>query len=215
MDRVGEIDFVVCDDTPTLVWLAQMGALELHPSLSKVDAMECPTVDRVRPRPGPARRDARVLHGRTCGCASCSSGFGLESFAKTSGSKGIQVYVPLNGEETYDTDEAVRARGGAGAREGRARSRRLADDEVAADRQGARRLEPEHALEDDRRGLFAPRPRAADVSTPVTWDEVEAGAAGDDELGLRSRGRPGADRGARRPVRARCSSSNRSLPDGA
>ncbi len=36
--------------------------------------------------------------------------FGLEIFAKTSGSKGIQVYVPLNGEETYDTSSRFRKR---------------------------------------------------------------------------------------------------------
>ena len=62
-----------CDDAATLVWLAQLAALELHPSLSLAEGLERPTVARVRPRPRPAGRHRRVLPGRRCGCASCSA----------------------------------------------------------------------------------------------------------------------------------------------
>ena len=49
---------------------------------------------------------------------------GLESVVKTSGSKGMQVYVPLNTEVTYDADQAVRQDGRRAARAAAARARR-------------------------------------------------------------------------------------------
>ena len=48
-----EIDYCVCDDLPTLVWLANLADLELHPSLSLVDDIDAPDGDGLRPRPGP------------------------------------------------------------------------------------------------------------------------------------------------------------------
>ena len=49
------------------------------------------------------------------------AGFGLECFPKSSGSKGMQVYVPLNGDATYETTKPYAQRGRAGARAQRAR----------------------------------------------------------------------------------------------
>ena len=94
-NRAGEIEFCVCDDRPTLIWLAQLAALELHPSLSLVEDVERPTVLAFDLDPGePATiveccRVAVMIRG-------LFAGLGLESFPKTSGSKGLQLYVPLN-----------------------------------------------------------------------------------------------------------------------
>ena len=94
------IDFCLVEDLPTLVWLSQLAALELHPSLSLAEAIERPTILAFDLDPGPPATIVeccrvalllRELFGR----------LGLESFAKTSGSKGMQVYVPLNTETTY------------------------------------------------------------------------------------------------------------------
>jgi bifunctional non-homologous end joining protein LigD len=101
MGRVGTLDFIVCDDRPTLIWLAQLAALELHPSLSLARKPERPTVLAFDLDPGePATAvecaqialQLRALFAR----------FELECFPKHSGSKGIQVYVPLNTAVTYD-----------------------------------------------------------------------------------------------------------------
>jgi bifunctional non-homologous end joining protein LigD len=101
MGTAGVLDFIVCDDRATLVWLAQLAALELHPSLALADRPERPTVLAFDLDPGPpasavecARVALRVreLFGE----------LGLECFAKHSGSKGIQVYVPLNSEVGYE-----------------------------------------------------------------------------------------------------------------
>jgi bifunctional non-homologous end joining protein LigD len=100
--RSKTIRFCICDDLPTLVWLANLADLELHPSLSKVPEIERPTLMAfdLDPGPGTGLREccevALVLR-------EALARLGLECFAKTSGSKGIQVYVPLNGDDVdYD-----------------------------------------------------------------------------------------------------------------
>jgi bifunctional non-homologous end joining protein LigD len=100
-ERVGEIDYCVCDDLPTLVWLANLADLELHPSLSPATDMEHPNVMAFDLDPGPGAglvecREVALL------LRDALARLGLDSYPKTSGSKGIQVYVPLNsGEAGY------------------------------------------------------------------------------------------------------------------
>jgi bifunctional non-homologous end joining protein LigD len=89
------IDFCVCDDLPTLVWLANLADLELHPSLSLAEDINRPTVMAFDLDPGPPAGLAECCEVAFL-LREALSQIGLESFAKTSGSKGIQVYVPLN-----------------------------------------------------------------------------------------------------------------------
>jgi bifunctional non-homologous end joining protein LigD len=101
----GRIDFCVCEDRATLVWMAQLAAIELHPSLSLAPEHDRPTVLAFDLDPGPP---AEVLS--CCRVAlrlrELFSHFGLECFPKTSGSKGLQVYAPLNNDEvTYEGDD--------------------------------------------------------------------------------------------------------------
>ena len=83
--RTGEIDFCVCEDLPTLVWMAQLAAVELHPSLSLAPNPERPTVLAFDLDPGPP---ADVVE--CCRVAlrlrEMFGHLGLESFPKTSGS---------------------------------------------------------------------------------------------------------------------------------
>jgi bifunctional non-homologous end joining protein LigD len=89
------VDFCVCDDLPALVWLANLAALELHTSMHLADALERPAMMVFDLDPGPPAtiveccRVALWLQGMF-------EGLGLQAFPKTSGSKGMQVYVPLN-----------------------------------------------------------------------------------------------------------------------
>lgn len=101
--NAGNIDFCVCDGRPTLVWMAQLAAIELHPSLSLGRAPTRPTVLAFDLDPGPP---ADVVD--CCRVAirlrDMFGHFGVQSFPKTSGSKGMQVYVPLNRKDvSYDT----------------------------------------------------------------------------------------------------------------
>ena len=57
------IDFCLCNDLPTLVWLANLADLELHTSLALHHDVKAPDDHRLRPRPGPAGHDRRVLRG--------------------------------------------------------------------------------------------------------------------------------------------------------
>jgi bifunctional non-homologous end joining protein LigD len=104
--RAGDIDFCVCADRATLVWMAQLAAIELHPSLSLAQAPDRPTVLAFDLDPGPP---ADVLD--CCAVAlrlrELFGHFGVECFPKTSGSKGLQVYAPLNDEAVaYEPEDA-------------------------------------------------------------------------------------------------------------
>ena len=95
------IDFVVCDDLPTLVWLANLADLELHPSLALARDPDAPTVLAFDLDPGPPAGIAECCEVAGL-LREVLSQLGLECFVKTSGSKGMQLYAPLNTEVTYD-----------------------------------------------------------------------------------------------------------------
>jgi bifunctional non-homologous end joining protein LigD len=90
-----DIEYTLCQDLPTLVWLANLADIELHPSLSKADEIERPTTLAFDLDPGPP---ATIVE--CCEVAlqlrAMFEQLGLQAFAKTSGSKGMQIYVPLN-----------------------------------------------------------------------------------------------------------------------
>ncbi len=101
MGTAGTLDFIVADDRATLIWLAQLAALELHPSLSLADDPDKPTVVAFDLDPG-APATAVECAQVALRLRELFSELGLESFPKHSGSKGIQVYVPLNDSVTYE-----------------------------------------------------------------------------------------------------------------
>lgn len=181
MDRAGVIDFVVCDDKPTLIWLAQIAALELHPSLSLVADMEVPTALVFDLDPGePAGiRECCTVALEVRGLF---ADLGLECVVKASGSKGLQVYVPLNGKQTYETTKPF-ARAVAQTLE------RTHPDLVVS--KMTKKLRVGKVLVDWSQNtrskttvaVYSLRARERPtVSTPVTWEEVESGAAGKTEL---------------------------------
>ena len=104
-ERRKRIDFTLAQDLATLVWLANLAALELHVPLARAPALERPTAVVFDLDPGPPAgvveccRVALWLHGMF-------ERLGLVSFVKTSGSKGLQVYVPLNSAVAYAQTKA-------------------------------------------------------------------------------------------------------------
>ena len=99
--RAGVIEFCVCDSLPTLIWMAQLAALELHPSLSKSRAPKRPTVVAFDLDPGPPA-DIVDCSRVALRLRDLLAQLELECFAKTSGSKGMQLYVPLNSKASYE-----------------------------------------------------------------------------------------------------------------
>jgi bifunctional non-homologous end joining protein LigD len=95
-----EINFCVIDDLPSLVWAANLADLELHTSLSRADDIERPTMVVFDLDPG---APAAILECAEVGLRlrDVLEELGLKSFPKTSGSKGLQVYAPLNTPVDY------------------------------------------------------------------------------------------------------------------
>jgi bifunctional non-homologous end joining protein LigD len=95
------IDLVVCDDKPTLVWLANLNALELHPQLHLASDQDTPTCVVFDLDPG---LPAALLE--CCEAAltlrAVFAELDLQAWPKVSGGKGLQVYVPLNTPATYE-----------------------------------------------------------------------------------------------------------------
>jgi bifunctional non-homologous end joining protein LigD len=93
--------YCLANDLPTLVWAANLADLELHTSLSRKDNLDCPTMMVFDLDPG---APADIVQCCQVGMwlRDLLGKMKLKSFAKTSGSKGLQVYVPLNTSVTYD-----------------------------------------------------------------------------------------------------------------
>jgi len=93
--------YCLANDLPTLVWAANLADLELHTSLSRKEKIERPTMMVFDLDPG---APADIVQCCQVGLwlRDLLAKMKLKSFAKTSGSKGLQVYVPLNTAITYD-----------------------------------------------------------------------------------------------------------------
>jgi bifunctional non-homologous end joining protein LigD len=94
------------EDADTLVWLANLAALELHPSLSLADEPERPTTMVFDLDPG-APAGLSECAEVACALRNMLADLELDCVAKTSGSKGMQVYVPLNTPVDYDTTKLL------------------------------------------------------------------------------------------------------------
>ena len=174
------IQFCVIDDLPTLVWTANLAAIELHPTLSHAVDINRPTSVVFDLDPGPpadvvdCARVAMLLE-------EALDHLGLASVIKTSGSKGLQLYVPLNTEVDYRAGTQPFSLALAQLLE-----RQHPDAIVTQQRKD---LRPGKVLIDWSQNtaskstvsVYSLRARAAPtVSTPVTWDEVDDVAASGD-----------------------------------
>jgi bifunctional non-homologous end joining protein LigD len=170
------IQFCVCDDLPTLVWLANLADLELHPSLSKVPDVERPTVMAFDLDPGPPAGIAECCEVALI-LRDALSRIGLECFAKTSGSKGIQVYVPLNVDDV-DYVHGTKQLSQALARHLEAEHPKLIVSTQKKERRTGKVL-IDWSQNDEKKttvSVYSLRARERPtVSTPLDWDEVEAG----------------------------------------
>ena len=168
------IDFCLVNDLPTLVWAANLADIELHTSLSLAEAVDRPTMMVFDLDPGaPANIVACCRVGLWL--RDLFAELELESFAKTSGSKGLQVYVPLNSDEvTYD-DTKPFARAVAELLE--KQHPKQVVSRMTKSLRGGKVLIDWSQNDDHKTTVSVYSLRAKErptVSTPVTWDEVEA-----------------------------------------
>jgi bifunctional non-homologous end joining protein LigD len=100
-----DVDYIVCNDLDTLIWLANLAALEIHMPFSKVDALDKPDflffdIDPEPPaRLGDAAEVALLLKDKV-------SALGLTPFVKTSGKKGLHVVIPIVAEHSFEQTRA-------------------------------------------------------------------------------------------------------------
>jgi bifunctional non-homologous end joining protein LigD len=168
------LDYIVCDDLPTLVWLANLAALELHTPQWKVSTRGCPDLLVVDLDPGPPAgiKECCAVAVRMRDRLAAD---GITAYPKTSGKKGMQLACAISGKQSADEVSAY--------------ARAVAEElEQAEPKQivsrMAKQLRPGKVFIDWSQNNAAkttvspyslraqPLPT---VSTPLTWDEVDSG----------------------------------------
>src|SRR5579862_1868459 len=167
-----DVNYILCNDLPTLIWVANLASIELHPSLSLAKKIESPAILAFDLDPGPP---ANIVQCCQVGLwlRDIFEHFGLQSFPKTSGSKGLQVYVPLNSPTDYEVTKSF----------ANALARLLENDHkdlVVSDMKKKIRggkVFVDWSQNDEHKttiAVYSLRARERPtVSTPVTWQEVE------------------------------------------
>jgi bifunctional non-homologous end joining protein LigD len=170
-----EVRYALCDDRPTLLWLANQRAVEYHPTLFLADRMDRPTylvLDIDPPSGGEfghAVAAARLVR-------EALAQVGLDGAVKTSGAKGVHVYVPVaaNGDDAAAATRAIAVR-----------AERLDPDLattafIKSDRAGKVFLDSTRAHGATVAAAYSPRARpGVPVSFPVPWADLDAVRPGD------------------------------------
>jgi len=177
-DKGGSIDYCRLADVPSVVWAANLAALELHAPMARCDDIEIPCMIVFDLDPG-APADIKDCAEVGLWIRELFDDLRLECFAKTSGSKGLQLYVPLNGQTLSHEQAGQFALFVAQAMEKHHGDRVLSNmrkdlrtNKVFIDwSQNSRHKTTICAYS------MRARPHPT-VSTPVTWDEVDAAATG-------------------------------------
>src|SRR5438105_125209 len=166
------MDYCLAQDLPTLVWAANLADLELHTSLSRKNNIKRPTMMVFDLDPG---APADIVQCCQVGLwlRDLLGKMKLKSFAKTSGSKGLQVYVPLNTAVTYDQTKDL-SRALAQHLEGE-HAELVTSSMSKAVRKG--KVFVDWSQNDEHKTticVYSLRAKEEPtVSTPVTWNEVE------------------------------------------
>jgi len=174
-----DVRYALCNDVRTLVWFANQRAIEYHPALVTVADVECATHLVLDIDPPGDGAEAFALAVRTVQLArEVLADAGLEGAVKTSGAKGLHVFVPLAGGAGFHDQAAA-------TRELAARVERR-DPALATtafmkeDREGKVFVDATRAGGATVVAAYSPRVRAGvPVSFPLDWSELDAVAPGD------------------------------------
>ncbi len=165
-----EVSYALCDDRRTLLWFANQRAVEYHPTLAGAAHPDRPdylVLDIDPPSGGEFRlavHAARLVREALSGC-------GLEGAVKTSGAKGVHVFVPITQASPEDAAAATRA---VAARAGRLDPARTTTAFIREDREGKVFLDSTRAGGATVAAAYSPRIRpGVPVSFPLPWDELD------------------------------------------
>lgn len=180
----GVIDFPVIDDLPSLLWLVNLGCIDLNQWYARCDDTDRPDYVHFDLDPGDGASFERV---RECALVlrDALDTLRVRAFAKTSGSKGLHVYVPI---VRGPTQKAVWTFAKALAVELASRHRGLMTSEYRVARRPRGRVlldYNQNAWGRTLASIYSVRPTpGATVSTPLTWEELERGRGiGDFHIG--------------------------------
>jgi bifunctional non-homologous end joining protein LigD len=174
-----DIEYCLVEDLATIVWLANLADLEMHTPLARAVAPEAPTMLAFDLDPG---LPATIVQCAEVACRlrDAFDHFGLVAYPKTSGSKGMQLYVPLNTPTTYAATKPF-ARGIAQVLE-RRHPELVVSDMKKTLRTG--KVLVDWSQNDEHKttvNVYSLRARERPtVSAPLTWDEVREGAESGD-----------------------------------
>jgi bifunctional non-homologous end joining protein LigD len=169
------IDYCLVEDLPTLLWTSNLATLELHTSLSCAGAPQMPTMLVFDLDPGPPaglRQCCRVA----LLIKELLDTFALRTFVKTSGLKGLQVYMPLNTAVAY---ERTKPFAHAVARLLEKQHPRLVTSRMTKDLRPGKVLVDWSQNDPHKTTVCVYSLRASQrptISTPLHWEEVEQGA---------------------------------------
>jgi bifunctional non-homologous end joining protein LigD len=181
-DRHGGIEYCCIEETAALVWAGNMAAIELHAPMALAVDPDTPRAVVFDFDPGP-RTDISDCCDIALATREILGAVGLDGWCKTSGSKGLQLYVPVNSDGITHERAAEFALAVGQVLEKRLPTRVTT---VMAKVQRPGKIFIDWSQNAYHKTTIAPyslraRPEPT-VSTPVAWDEVEACAAGDAEL---------------------------------
>jgi bifunctional non-homologous end joining protein LigD len=178
-----EIDYTLLEDLPSLVWSANLANIELHTSLARVSDLDRPDALVFDLDPG-APADIVDCARIALRLRAFFTQLGLDSYAKTSGSKGIHLHVPLNGTVTFERSRPF-AKAVAETFEAR-----FPDEVVSRQTKTKRtgRVLIDWSQNDPHKttaSVYTIRARERPTaSTPLEWEEVEAAAEAGDASAL-------------------------------
>jgi bifunctional non-homologous end joining protein LigD len=177
-----DVSYALCNDRRTLLWFANQRAVEYHPTLFRGEQWDHPThlVLDLDPPDNDAEPAAsfRLAVAAALLVREALTGAGLAGAVKTSGAKGVHVFVPLAGE--VGTEAAAAVTRAIAARAERLDPALATTAFVREDREGKVFLDSTRAGGATVVAAYSPRRRpGAPVSFPVSWDELERVTPGD------------------------------------
>jgi bifunctional non-homologous end joining protein LigD len=171
-----EVSYALCDDRRTLLWFANQRAVEYHPTLVLAGQWDRPThliLDLDPPTADAFGLTVRAAHLIRQALADA----GLAGAVKTSGSKGLHVYVPIEQEAPDDVAAATRA---IAARAERLDPALATTAFIREDREGKVFLDSTRAGGATVAAAYSPRIRpGVPVSYPVAWEDLDNVAPAD------------------------------------
>jgi bifunctional non-homologous end joining protein LigD len=171
--KAGSSHYPLANDVRSLVWLANQNSITPHVWTSRVPELFFP--DLCVFDLDPSEEDAKTLRRAALQVRALLDELGLESWLKTSGSKGFHIVVPLDGKAAFDT--VYEFTGAVGAVLVKRDPEHLTQEFIKADRRGRILVDTgRNGFGATFAAVYSVRPKpGAPVSAPCTWQELESG----------------------------------------